>query len=110
MKPNPPAPDDPELRQLLRDAHRTPPLPPGFQGDVWRRLERAEAAPNPPWPWVWLDAWLATFRRPGIATAGLAALMLAGLWLGFRAGELPVLQAEQARYVAAVTPFHRPLP
>ena len=109
---NPPSasPDDPELRALLREAHRAPILPPRFQADVWRRIERAERPPEEASPFAWLDLFVRGILRPAYATASLATLMLAGAWLGLRDGENRVHQADRVRYVAAVSPFHRASP
>ncbi|MBN9688625.1 MAG: hypothetical protein J0M24_00170 [Verrucomicrobia bacterium] len=109
---NPPAPnaDDPRLRALLRAAHPSPTLPPHFQENVWRRLEYAERLPEAASPFAWLNGFVRQVLRPAYATAGLAAMMLAGALLGIRDGERQVHQADQTRYVAAVSPFHRAAP
>ncbi len=104
------SPDDPELRALLREAHPDPILPPRFQADVWRRIERAERRPEEASPFAWLDLFVRGILRPAYATVGLVAIMLAGTWLGIRDGESRVYQADRVRYVAAVSPFHRASP
>lgn len=101
----PPAPNsDPELSNLLRAAHPAPGLPPRFQEGVWRRLERNER----PAPTAgWFESFVAGLLRPAYASIGLAAVMLAGVWLGSRGAEVQSLRTEQARYLAAVSPLHQ---
>lgn len=102
--------NDPKLRALLREAHPSPDLPPRFQEGVWQRLERAgwrrqESVSN-----TWIAALVRMMFRPAYATIGLVAVMVAGVWLGVRDGETQLHRAEKARYVAAVSPFHRAVP
>ncbi len=109
---NPPYsnPDDPELSALLREAHPAPVLPPRFQEGVWQRLQRAERAAESASPRGWLDNFVRRVLRPAYATAGLAAVMLAGTWFGIRAGDGQAYRTERTRYVAAVSPFERTAP
>lgn len=109
---NPPDPNlsDPELRALLRGAHPAPALPPRFQEGVWQRLERAERKAEATSPLGWLDQFVRRVLRPAYATAGLAALMLAGTWFGIRSGDGQAYRAERTRYVAAISPFARNAP
>ena len=102
--------DDPKLSALLRDAHPAPDLPPRFHEGVWRRLDRAERSTAEASPLGWLGQVVRSVLRPAYATAGLAVLMLAGAWLGVRDGEDRTYRADRARYVAAVSPFHRAIP
>lgn len=98
-------PDEKELRRLLRDAHPPDELPPRFREGVWRRIEsaRRKGAASP----SWIESLAALLFRPAFATAGLAVLMVAGGLLGSLAAAPRVQEAAQARYVAAVSPFHR---
>lgn len=109
---NPPNPnmDDPKLRALLREAHPAPVLPPRFQEGVWNRLERAERPTKKASPLGWLEQFVRSVLRPTYATASLAAVMFAGAWLGIREGDGRAYRAEQTRYIAAVSPFHRTAP
>lgn len=110
MNPSAPNPDDPKLRGLLRAAHPAEALPPRFQENVWRRLERAERRAEATSTPGWLDALMRGILRPAYATAGLVALILTGTWMGIREGDGRVHLADRARYVAAVSPFHRTAP
>ena len=99
-----PTPDDHSLRRLLREAHPQAELPPRFQQEVWSRIQAAER--GMPESRSFLESFLTLFFRPAIATAGLASLMLAGGFLGGRAGESRSQERAQARYIATVSPFH----
>lgn len=106
-----PLPDDPHLRDLLREAHPAPSLPPRFQEAVWQRMERsARTAMEAPRSLFGLEAWLRNWFRPAYLAAGLALAVLGGTWLGFRHAEARFRRVEQARYVASVDPFHRAFP
>ena len=66
-----------ELQRTLQDWRVTTPLPPRFQEQVWKRIERAET------PGVslaealrtWLAAW---FAQPAFAVAYVAVFLIAG--------------------------------
>lgn len=92
------------LRALLRESGPSPPLPPRFQADVWRRIERGEiravAAPRE----AWLNALAAWTLRPRLAVASIAAVLLAGLVLGALSGASLARQEAQSRYLTAVAP------
>ncbi len=110
MNPSAPNPDDPKLRDLLRAAHLAEALPPRFQENVWRRLERVERRAEVTSTPGWLAVLIRGIFRPAYATTGLVALMLAGTWMGVRDGDGRAHLADRARYVAAVSPFHRTAP
>jgi len=95
------SPDDARLGALLREARRSPALPPRFQQQVWRRIEAAEATG----PTVsWLDALAALIVRPRIALTMAAVLLFSGILLGTHEGAQAAHQQAQARYLASVTP------
>lgn len=110
MNPPPPNADDPKLRALLREAHPSPELPPRFQEGVWQRLDRAGRSGAASGSVGWIEWLVSSLLRPAFATAGLAALMFAGVWMGVREGETRLRRVEQAHYIAAVSPFHREIP
>ena len=95
-------PDDLKLRSLLRETRVTPPLPPRFQENVWRRIEGAEAGRAG--ALTWLDVFVARLLRPRFALAMVVVLVLAGTWLGVRDGSQAARQQAQARYLATVAP------
>ncbi len=94
-------PSDTRIRETLRAARPSPPLPPRFQENVWRRIEDAEA---PAKSGSWLDALAALVLQPRFAFATVAGLVLAGVLLGTYQGAQAARQDAQARYVAMVAP------
>ncbi len=92
---------DDNVSRLLRACRPTADLPPGFQSNVWRRIEHRE--PKSVGAFEWLAGWLLT---PRVATAGLAAVIVlasgAGAMRGIRAGE----REARDRYVASVDPSY----
>lgn len=96
-------PDDASLRTLLRESRSSPNLPPRFQEDVWRRLEKAEADLPADGP-SWLDSIVSLVFRPRLALAAVAVLLLAGTVLGVREGVQTARHEAQARYLTAVAP------
>jgi hypothetical protein len=98
-----PAPDEAKLHDLLRSARPTAELPPRFQENVWRRIERADAA-HPAVSAGWLDPLAAWVLRPQLAFAVAAVIILAGAGLGWSRGEQLARTEAQSRYVSAVAP------
>ena len=92
---------DTKFCEVLRAVRLSPPLPPRFRENVWRRIEEAEA---PVKSGSWLDALAALVLRPRFAYATVASLVLMGFLLGTYQGTQTVKQTEQARYLAAVAP------
>ena len=95
--------EDAKLRALLHEARATPGLPPGFERNVWRRIERAEAQPQRPW----LDVAAAWFLRPRLAVGGLAAVMILGAALGTFSSAASARDSARVRYVTSVDPFQK---
>ncbi|MBX3732884.1 MAG: hypothetical protein KF791_09845 [Verrucomicrobiae bacterium] len=104
----------PGLRALLKEWKQEASLPPRFQEQVWRRIERAEAAPVPSVSLATVFAnWLTNLLpRPALATAYVAVLLAIGASVGWSqarqetarvAGEL------SARYAQAVDPYQTTL-
>jgi hypothetical protein len=93
--------DDAKLRELLRTARVSPPLPPRFQENVWRRIEDA---PERDTTGSWLDLLATLILRPRVAFALATVLLLAGALVGTHAGAQAARQDAQARYVAYVAP------
>jgi hypothetical protein len=92
---------DAKLSALLRESRLSPPLPPRFQENVWRRIEDAAA---PARAESWLEDLAALILRPKFAFAGAAILLVAGVLLGTQAGSETVRHDAQARYLASVAP------
>jgi len=99
MKENCILPEDETLRALLREARPAPSLPPRFEENVWRRIERAEAADA-----SWLDVVARWLMRPRLALAAVAVVAILGLGLGWQDGYQLARHDAQIRYLAAVAP------
>ena len=97
-------PDDAELKELLRSSRPEPELPPGFQGAVWRRIERAEKPATALPTADWLDALAAWFLRPRRAFATAAVVLLLGLSLGIARGAGQANDLAKERYLDSVSP------
>jgi len=92
---------DERLAKLLRIARPAAELPPGFQNNVWRRIEKSDQ------PSVGILEQLAGwFLTPRLATAGLTVVILlaagAGALHGMRNGQ----QEARDNYVASVDPSY----
>jgi hypothetical protein len=99
-----------ELEQAVREWRvTTTPLPPRFQEQVWRRIERAEQ-PTVSVADV-LRAWLRQrFLQPAFAAAYVTVLLAAGLALGFVQANQTNAETNrqlETRYVQTVDPYQR---
>ena len=101
MKENYNHPDDAKVSALLRPARVSPALPPRFQQNVWRRIEKSES-PAP--AGSWLDALAVLVLRPRFALAAAAVLLLAGVLAGTLDGRQLARHDAQMNYLAAVAP------
>ena len=95
--------EDGKLGALLREARATPERPPGFERNVWRRIERAGAATQP----GWLEAAVAWFLCPRLAVSGLAAVVILGATLGTFSSAASARDSARVRYVTSVDPFQK---
>lgn len=93
--------DDAKFSALLRESRRSPELPPRFQQQVWRRIEKAE---TPVKSDSWLEALAALILRPQFACAAAAVLLAAGILCGALAGSQTAQHEAQVRYLASVAP------
>ena len=94
----------------MRDWKITASLPPRFQEQVWRRIEGAESASAPSVSLATVLAdWIVTvLRRPALATAYVAALLVIGASVGWsqaRQETARVTTELGARYAQAVDPY-----
>ena len=94
-------PDDARLHALLHSVRPSPSVPPRFQENVWRRIEKAEAFVKSQ---SWLDVLVALILRPRFALATATALVVAGALFGVYEGNIAANQTAQAQYLAAVAP------
>ena len=105
--------EDAPLRALLKEWKATPSLPPSFQEEVWRRIERAETQPIvsvPLWG-VWTNWIAAVLPRPVLATAYVAVLLAIGATVGWahaRQETGRVSDTLRIGYVRAVDPYQAP--
>jgi hypothetical protein len=111
MKPESPMQSDPELRQVLHEWNVKAPLPPRFQEQVWRRIERAETQVQvPAWRLVWQRV-AAALTRPTPAISYMTVLLLAGLLAGYWQARLTRAQTDEqmgTRYVQLISMFENP--
>ena len=109
MKTNKPN-DDAPLDTLLHEWKVKPSLPPRFNEQVWRRIERAEIAPARSVSLATVFAnWIGTMLpRPALATAYVAVLLVIGAsagWNQARQETARVTSDLSARYAQAVDPY-----
>ncbi len=97
------------LEQTLQQWRVTMPLPPRFQEQVWKRIERATVPSLSVLDA--LRAWFAvTFARPVFAVAYVSALLVVGLAFGFVQANAKAAHLDrqlEARYVQAIDPYQR---
>jgi hypothetical protein len=101
--------NDDRLDELLQEWRFTLPLPPRFNEQVWKRIERAEI------PGISIGeavrGWFAiAFARPAFAYAYVSALLVIGLTLGaVQAGQQSARWEQQleASYVQSVDPYQK---
>jgi hypothetical protein len=96
-------PDDAPLRALLRESRPSPPLPPRFAENVWRRIEQSEPVPALP-PGFRARPWFERLLQPRWALGSLAALLVASATAGVMSGTATARHAAQERYLASVAP------
>lgn len=109
MKTNMPN-DDAPLDALLQEWKVKPSLPPRFNEQVWRRIERAETAPAPSVSLATVFAnWIATMLpRPALATAYVTVLLAIGASVGWSQARQETARVSSdlsARYAQAVDPY-----
>lgn len=110
MKANDPSNKDAALSDLLKQWKLEARLPPGFQEQVWRRIEHKEAQLVPAISsWRVLADWIANaLPRPALAAAYVAVLLAAGAGIGWtqaRHESSLVSSRLSQRYVKTVDPF-----
>ncbi len=114
MKPNQqPDPNDEQLQSVLRQWVVDTPLPPRFQEQVWRRIERAETPAGAGF-WAVLSQWIeAALPRPKVALSYITALLLLGVTAGSLAAQAKSSQLNTAlstKYVQSIDPYRSELP
>lgn len=92
--------NDSEFDDLLRTARGEVPLPASFRQGVWHRIESATAESA---RLGWFQDLIAVFAKPWAAAAGVAATVVAGLWLG--AASIPEPEDAKLAYAESISPF-----
>jgi hypothetical protein len=98
------------IRKVLREWSPAP-LPPRFQEDVWRRIERSEAAPREAVPgWALVIHWINNMLpKPALAISYVMLLLVVGLTAGWTQARQQNAQAKEEmsqRYVQLLDPNH----
>ncbi len=113
MKPIEPSENDAPLRAMLREWRVTTPLPPRFQEQVWRRIEKADTRTESV-SWSALVNWLVSVTtRPALAVAYATVLLFAGLGAGYWHARETTANWDRTlaqRYVQAIDPFQQTSP
>jgi hypothetical protein len=111
MKTNEPDRRDDALRNVLKEWRTETALPPRFQENVWRRIERAQvqAAPS---IWAAVAHWIgAMLPRPAMAAAYVAALVFIGATAGWTQAHHTNARVNSElgeRYVQELDPYQAP--
>jgi hypothetical protein len=111
MKTDQPGNQDQALHKVLQEWRTEASLPPGFQDQVWRRIERAQASAAPS-VWAALSHWIeAVLPRPALATSYVAVLLAVGVTAGWSQAHQQNSHARDElgqRYVRALDPYQAP--
>lgn len=92
------------LTAALRAARPAPRLPPRFQENVWRRIERPEQDAV---ALTWMEVLAGFLLRPRFALATVTAVIALGVLFGSLTGVALARENAQQRYLAAVVmPVH----
>ncbi len=102
--------DDEPLRALLKEWKPEASLPPRFNEQVWRRIERTETAPAPSVSLAAVFAnWITNLLpKPALATAYVTVLLAVGASVGWdqaRQESARVTSELGTRYAQAVDPY-----
>jgi len=96
-----------ELNNVLREWVVDSALPPRFEENVWRRIDRTKARATQTFT-VWLES---LFNRPALAISYVAIRRVAGAMTGFlRVKDKSAVSEAQwrARYVRSIDPYQMP--
>jgi hypothetical protein len=108
MKTNQPGNHDDPLHKVLQEWHPDVSLPPRFQEQVWRRIERAQA----PSVWAAVSHWIETvLPRPALAASYVAMLLVVGVTAGWAQAHLETTHVRDElgqRYVRVLDPYQTP--
>jgi hypothetical protein len=102
------SPENNPLKKVLDQWRVAEPLPPRFQEQVWRRIEKREIPEVGAWELgrQWLEV---LFARRAVALAYIAVLLATGLMAGYASGSAHQ-RAEKAalavRYIQSIDPYY----
>jgi hypothetical protein len=103
--------NDKPLHELLAQWKVEASLPPRFQEQVWKRIDRVEAQ-KPQRSLAAFAHWIdAAFRRPALVCAYVAVLLFVGLGAGYWQAQGTMAHSRSellARYVQSVDPYQAP--
>jgi hypothetical protein len=110
MKTEDPNENGAPLRALLKEWKPEASLPPRFQEQVWRRIERAESVPAPSVSLATVFAnWISNILpKPALATAYVTVLLVVGASVGWSQARQETARVNgelRARYAQAVDPY-----
>jgi hypothetical protein len=103
--------DDEKLSKLLHEWKVEVTVPPRFQEQVWRRIERAQAHSRVNLLHAFTHWVESTFMRPALAVSYVAVLLFVGLTTGYLQAKDKSTQAEarwRTAYVQTVDPYQVP--
>jgi|ERR1043166_8684011 hypothetical protein len=110
MKNSPIDPDDEPGRSILGEWKIETPLPPRFQEQVWRRIERS-ATDTPIRLWPTLLNWLrGTVMHPVVGYAYAVVLLALGVTVGLLQAQRENTRLDdlaRTRYVQSVDPYQK---
>src|SRR5262245_633293 len=106
-------PADDGLRNLLKEWRTDATLPPRFEEQVWRRIERTQF-PATPSLWPTIARWIGSvWVRPAVATSYvviLLAIAVTTAWAQARQETARVRDELGQRYVRVLDPYLSPRP
>ena len=113
MKPEPSTDSDARFRARLREWKVTATLPPGFQGQVWQRIERLESQPSFSVSLrKWMTDWISVvLPRPALAVSYVAILLTIGLSAGWAQARQETARVKGElgdRYIRTLDPYQPP--
>ena len=102
------APNKDPLDDLLKSWRVDAPLPPGFERNVWRRIDQSRDAQRPA-VWETVANWISNgLARPALAGSYIAVLVLIGVGVGWGHAQQDSAQLKQElgqRYVQVLDPY-----
>ena len=108
MKSENPTQSDAALRQVLHQWKVDINLPPRFQEQIWRRIERSEPQPQVPGWLLLIHRFATAMAHPSLAVSYVTILTVAGLLAGYwlaRVTRAHLDETLSSRYVQMLDPY-----